>query len=195
MRSLTVALRAVATVILTRIGNNMIKLYRMMVVLLFSSCLATVSCAGSTPQKVGASGTLGKEEEGCGDSVQDIQEYDRFLDVFSEAVNVRDWLCVTALTGFPLEVRAELDGEEALALDRSDFLSFIKQFFKEETYLNIDDNLVQTTYREIILNREEEKEVFGNEVYLHGFVFKRESGGWKLEVGRDSNPHSYYTGV
>ena len=111
---------------------------------------------------------------------QQVQTFDAFTSEFSSLVKAGNWEGLADLTEFPLTIRGELDDEGSVEINRKRFVKFIGGFFQEEVYLTINDELVTSTYRELMIKPVDKPELDGDTAELYGFHFIRKNQHWKL---------------
>ena len=142
------------------------------------------SCAEDSSDKTVTNLTTVKSTSNLPDSDTPAQtqykDFDKFYNAFSSAVVQSDWINLAELTRFPLILKGELDDVEEVAFDKNDFVGAIGKLLNEEIYLNIDDELVETTFRKIISDTEIKPNTDADEIQLFGLLFSKKSDGWKL---------------
>ena len=160
------------------IANRSVTIFLVSVLWSFSGCAKgndqqSDAHATSLSQQNSASKSAGKKKE--------TQTFGMFLFEFSDLIKTSNWKGLADITDFPLTIRGELDDEGSVEIDRKQFLKLIGGFFKEEVYLTINDKLVASTYRNIMIKPVDKPEINGNAAELHGFHFVRKNQHWKLK--------------
>lgn len=110
----------------------------------------------------------------------DKKSFLKFYQDFSNALESRDWPALAALTTFPLVLRSELDGEPEVILDKPNFINKIGEIFNEEVYISINDELLASNYRDIILNLHQHHVMNDEAVQLFGLRFEKDPDSWKF---------------
>lgn len=112
---------------------------------------------------------------------QKKQTIEAYLTEFSIIVKTENWDGLADITDFPIVIRGELDDEGSVDLDRKIFVKFIGQFFQEEVYLTINDELVASTYRDLMVKPIEKPKIENDIAEIHGFRFIKKGQSWKLK--------------
>lgn len=161
---------------------------------LFVALFLTILCFGTSCAKQPLSSASQRQElEKSGEdskavlhprteTTMNIQDFNSFYADFSCAVENSDWKQLAKLTSFPLLFRGELDDEGEVRVDEKTFFKIIAPFFEEKVYLEINDDLIPSTYRAIVEKPTEKPRIENkSRAELHGFQFAFTNGKWKLK--------------
>jgi hypothetical protein len=157
---------------------------RFVAIFLINIILSTVGCAKNDEQQSGGPSIPQPQVNSAstpGGANQENQTFGVFLSEFSNFVREGDMEGLADMTEFPLTIRGELDDEGSLEIDRKRFVDIIDEFFREKVYLTINDELVASTYRDLMINPMDKPEIDGDTAELHGFHFVRKNQHWKLK--------------
>lgn len=153
--------------------------------ILFSGLLwCNTGCSKNTEEPTETTVVIRNQEDNTSAPVnvkQNNQTIEACLTEFSTLLKSEDWNGLADITDFPLIIRGELDDEGSVELDRKKFVRFINEFFKEEVYLNINDELVAFTYRDLMIKPIDKPQVASDIMELHGFQFINKNQRWKLK--------------
>ena len=154
-----------------------------LIVFLLSFSAISISCAedsSSTTTHPGSAVTTSVLAHASNVPQLNYRDFSEFYNDFSRAVDRSDWEHLAKLTRFPFILEGELDGDGRVVFDKGSFIKSIDELLKEEIYINLDDDLVVTTYRKIILKSKNNEQVDGDEAQLFGIQFHNTGDGWRV---------------
>jgi hypothetical protein len=154
------------------------------IVIFIASILWTTGCAKNKEEQVTSSSTVQSRASSVSTPVnsrQSDQSFGLFLAEFSNLIDSRNWNGLADITDFPLTIRGELDDEGSVEINREKFIKLIGNFFQEKVYLTLNDELVESTYHDLLNKPIEEPQVHNDHAQLHGFHFIKKNHQWKLK--------------
>lgn len=157
---------------------------RSVVIFLMNILFVTTGCAKNDDQQSVALSTSRSQANSTSPPVrtnQETQTFGTFLSEFSSLVKAGNWEGLADITDFPLTIRGELDDEGSIEINRRSFVKKIGDFFQEDIYLTINDELVTFTHRDLMIKPIDKPEIDGDTAELHGFHFVRKNQNWKLK--------------
>ena len=157
---------------------------RYIAVLLASILWSITGCAKNTEEPIQTTDMVHAHTNNTAAHVevkQKKQTIEAYLTEFSILLKAKNWDGLADITDFPIVIRGELDDEGSVKLDRKIFVKFIGQFFQEEVYLTINDELVASTYRDLMIKPIDKPEINNDIADLHGFQFIKKGQNWKLK--------------
>jgi len=157
---------------------------RYIATLLASIFLSITGCAKNTEGPIEATDVVHAHNNNTSAPVevkQKKQTIEAYLTEFSILLKTKNWDGLADITDFPIVIRGELDDEGSVDLDRKVFVKFIGQFFQEEVYLTINDELVASTYRDLMVKPIDKPKIEHDIAELHGFQFIKKGQNWKLK--------------
>ena len=157
---------------------------RFLAIFMVSILWSTTGCAKNDDQQSSAlSASHSKINSTSTPAVDknETQKFGAFLSEFSALIRASNWEGLADITDFPLTIRGELDDEGPVEIDRQRFLKLIDGFFQEEVYLTINDELVASNYRDLMVKPIDKPEIDGDTAELQGFHFVRKNQHWKLK--------------
>lgn len=157
---------------------------RSIVMLLPCILWSITGCAKNTEEPIEATGVVHAQTINTSAPVEvkeKNQTFEAYLTEFSNLLKTKNWDGLADITAFPIVIRGELDDEGSVDIDRRIFVKFIGEFFQEEVYLTINDELVASTYRDLMV-KPIDKPIIKNDIAgLHGFQFLKKGQSWKLK--------------
>jgi hypothetical protein len=157
---------------------------RYIAVLLASILWITTGCAKITEEPIEKTDVVHPQTNNTSATIevkQKDQTIEAYLTEFSNLLKTKNWDGLADITDFPIVIRGELDDEGSVNLDRKIFVKFIGEFFQEEVYLTSNDELVPSTYRDLMVKPIEKPIINKDIVELHGFEFLKKGQNWKLK--------------
>ncbi len=157
---------------------------RYIAVLLVSILWSITGCAKNTDEPIETTDVVHAHANNTSTPVevkQKNQTIEAYLTEFSTLLKTKNWDGLADITDFPIVIRGELDDEGSVDLDRKNFVKFIGQFFQEKVYLTINDELVASTYRDLMVKPIDKPVINHDIAELHGFQFIKKGQNWKLK--------------
>jgi hypothetical protein len=157
---------------------------RLVAIVLVNVLWSTAGCAKNDDQQSGDLSILLSQVNStptAASADQKNQTFGAFLSELSTLVKTNNLEGLADITDFPLTIRGELDDDGSVEIDRTRFVNLIGEFLQDEVYLIINDELVTSTYRDLMIKPIDKPEIDGDAATLHGFHFVRREQHWKLE--------------
>lgn len=122
-----------------------------------------------------------KDKIGKTPSKQQLENFDKFYELFTDAVNKQDWDVVTEFTQFPFIFKGQLDMEGDIKMSKQEFKKAFPTFLENETYIDLQGELIPSTFRGLLMTRMGAAESVSNKsVQIHDFVFEKIGNHWKF---------------